>query len=97
MILTRDEFKVRLQERFGESENEDDIRLLEDLTDTFENFDVDGPAAELAEMKEKYSALQKKYRDRFFETGSADEPDLTDPEPEEPVKAYRFDELFEKE
>lgn len=96
MILTHDEFKVRLQERFGESENEDDIRLLEDLVDTFENFDADGPAAELADMKEKYSALQKKYRDRFFETGS-DEPELTDPEPEEPVKTYRFDELFERE
>ena len=95
MILTKDEFKVRLQQRFGESENDEDIQLLEDLTDTFENFDADGPAAELADLKEKYSALQKKYRDRFFETGS-DEPDPTEPEESE-VRAYRFDELFEKE
>lgn len=94
MILTRDEFKVRLQERFGESENDEDIRLLEDLTDTFENFDANSPGAELLDLKEKYSALQKKYRDRFFETGS-EEPDPIEPEEAE-VRAYRFDELFEK-
>ena len=97
MILSREDFKIRLQERFGESENEDDIRLLEDLTDTFENFEAGSPAAELLELKGKYADLQKKYRDRFFTGGTDDDkPDLSDPEPEPEKKAYRFDELFEK-
>lgn len=96
MILSRDEFKIRLQERFGESESEDDIRLLEDLTDTFESYDTREAENQLAELQAKYADLQARYRARFFETGSEEPEDLAEPEPEPEAKAYRFDELFEK-
>lgn len=99
MILKREEFKTRLQERFGESDKEEDISFLEDLTDTFDSLDASGPVKELEDIKTKYNDLLKKYRDRFFEKGSEpSEPELEDPEPvETEVKKYRFDELFTEE
>ncbi len=97
MILTKDEFRIRLQERFGESASDDDIRLLEDITDTIGSYEDHEAEKQLADLQEKYADLQARYRARFFEAGSDEPEDLSDPEPEPAPKAYRFDELFVKE
>ena len=47
MILKREEVKTRLHERFGESDKEEDISFLEDLTDKCDSLDASGPVKEL--------------------------------------------------
>ena len=87
-VLNEADFNQLLQTRFGNSEDENDISFLEDVTDTVnslrENQDSGG-------YKQKYEDLQKKYRDRFFSSKSDPEPD---PEPEQDVNRISFESLF---
>ena len=94
-VLNRNDLTERLKQRFGESENDDDISFMEDITDTFDSLNSNEKEQELNEMTNKYKELQKKYRDRFF-TKSADEEedDLLDTTPDPEPKRYRFEDLF---
>ena len=38
-VLNRNDLTERLKARFGESENEDDISFMEDITDTFDSLE----------------------------------------------------------
>ena len=69
MILSREEFFSRLNERVTESD-EDSLRFIEDMTDTYNNLEsnVNGYTEEqlnerIIEVENKWA---KRYRDRFF-------------------------------
>lgn len=94
-VLNRNDLTERLKERFGESENEEDISFMEDITDTFDSLESNETDKELQEMTNKYKTLQKKYRDRFFtKSADEDEDDLLDTTPDPEPKRYRFEDLF---
>ena len=98
-VLTKDELTQRMAERFGDTENESDIAFMEDITDTFNDLQTNANATQLKELQDKYSELQRKYRDRFFNTGggsSQDEDDILDPTPDPEPKVMKFDDLFTK-
>ena len=90
-ILSEEEFKSRLQQRFGDSENEEDISLLEDITDTVS--DLRSKQGQDNGYKEKYEALHKKYRDRFF-SSTPKQKDEEDMEDERDVNKLTFESLF---
>lgn len=94
-VLTMNELKQKLAERFGETEDEKDISFMEDITDTFTDLETNANGTQLKELQDKYSDLQKRYRDRFFNSaGDDDGDDLLDTTPDPEPKNYKFDDLF---
>lgn len=95
-VLTNDELRKVLSDRFGESEDENDIAFVEDITDTFTSLSSNDTSKQLKDLQDKYSALQKRYRDRFFNTGDSGDDDLYEPTPDPEPKILKFDDLFTK-
>lgn len=98
-VKTREEILENLRGRFGDDPTDDDIAMLEDITDTFKDFEE--KTSDATNWKNKYEendkAWKKKYSDRFFsKDGGNDEPGNDEPgndEPEDkPMKT--FDDLF---
>lgn len=95
-VKTMEEILESLRGRFGEEPTDDDIAMLEDITDTFTDFEE--KTNDATNWKNKYEendkAWKKKYSDRFFSkdgdridnTGETDDPE------DKPMKS--FDDLF---
>lgn len=98
-VLTKDELTKRMADKFGETEDENDISFMEDITDTFDDLQANANVTQLKELQDKYSELQKRYRDRFFNTGSNDSEvneDLLETTPDPEPTILKFDDLFKK-
>lgn len=84
-ILSRDDFIKKIQEKIGDSTSDEDIKFLEDMTDTYNDLVDKGTEKDSEDWKQKYEDNDKmwrqKYRDRFF-SSSTDVDPL--PEPKEP-------------
>lgn len=95
-VKTREEILESLRGRFGEEPTDDDIAMLEDITDTFTDFEE--KTNDATNWKNKYEendkAWKKKYSDRFFSKDGGQNNTLYEPvEPDdEPVKS--FNDLF---
>lgn len=94
-VKTREEILKSLRDRFGEEPTDEDIAMLEDITDTFKDFEE--KTSDATNWKNKYEendkAWKKKYSDRFF---SKDDDKNNQDEPEEPddKQMKTFDDLF---
>lgn len=75
-VKTREEILESLRGRFGEEPTDDDIAMLEDITDTFTDFEE--KTNDATNWKNKYEendkAWKKKYSDRFLSKDEKDEP-----------------------
>lgn len=95
-VKTREEILESLRGRFGEEPTDDDIAMLEDITDTFKDFEE--KTTDATNWKNKYEendkAWKKKYSDRFFskDDGVNDIPGDYDNSDDKPMKT--FDDLF---
>ena len=94
MIKSKDEILEAISRRMGDDRSDEDIALLEDITDTFDDFDV--RTKDSTEWKKKYEENDKewrqKYTDRFFNKEPIPEPE---PEPKtEPKPIMTYDDLF---
>nr|DAU61833.1 MAG TPA: hypothetical protein [Caudoviricetes sp.] len=95
-VKTREEILESLRGRFGEEPTDDDIAMLEDITDTFTDFEE--KTSDATNWKNKYEendkAWKKKYSDRFFsKDGGQNSIHYESVEPDdEPVKS--FNDLF---
>ncbi len=96
-VLKRDEFLNKLKEIIGDSTEDKDMALLEDMTDTYN--DLESRASSETNWEQKYkendAEWRKKYRDRFFSAPAKDEPDIDDPD--EKPKALSYNDLFKEE
>lgn len=99
-VLTKEEFFERLKGRIGDDSSDETISFLEDMTDTYNDFETrlkgDGVDWE-AKYRELDESWKKRYRHRFFTGESA--PMTTD---EEETQEYRpeevsIEDLFVKE
>lgn len=95
-VKTREEILESLRGRLGDDPTDDDIAMLEDITDTFTDFEE--KTSDATNWKNKYEendkAWKKKYSDRFF-SKDCDNNDISGDynEPEDkPMKT--FDDLF---
>lgn len=94
-VKTREEILESLRGRFGDAPTDDDIAMLEDITDTFTDFEE--KTSDATNWKNKYEendkAWKKKYSDRFFskDDGKDDPGKQKDPD-DKPMKT--FDDLF---
>lgn len=95
-VKTREEILESLRGRFGEEPTDDDIALLEDITDTFTDFEE--KTSDVTNWKNKYEendkSWKKKYSDRFFskDGDGNDNPGVHDEPEVKPMKT--FDDLF---
>ena len=95
-VKTREEILESLRGRFGDDPTDDDIAMLEDITDTFTDFEE--KTSEATNWKNKYEendkAWKKKYSDRFFsKDGDGNgNPGVPDEPEDNPMKS--FDDLF---
>lgn len=94
-IRTKEEIMAAVRAKIGDSTDDADLSLVEDISDTMDSM------SDSNNWKQKYEDNDKqwrqKYRDRFF--SSRDEPDDDEPdddEPEEPKK-YTYDSLFKED
>lgn len=94
-VKTKEEILERIRGMFGEEPTDDDIAMLEDITDTFTDFEE--KTSDATNWKNKYEendkAWKKKYTDRFFskDNGKGDTGEPEDPD-DKPMKT--FDDLF---
>ena len=93
-IKTREEILESLRGRFGEEPTDEDIAMLEDITDTFKDFEE--KTSDATNWKNKYEendkAWKKKYSDRFFSKGDKIIPSEQEDLDDKPMKT--FDDLF---
>lgn len=100
-ILTKEQILDKLRARIGEDTSDEAIQFIEDVTDTFGDFET--KVADTTDWKSKYeqndAEWRKKYRDRFFnsvETGDDPKPSPEATEEEE-NKKLTYDNLFKEE
>lgn len=109
MVLTSKEIMEQVKGIIGENTDDASLKFLEDLTDTFKDYDekVKGDGTD---WKQKFEDNDKewrqKYQERFFSAGTTDdegeENDLTKPSKLEPEKTeenepLHFEDLFTTE
>lgn len=96
MIRSKDELISMISQRIGEDNSDEAITLLEDISDTFTDFE--SKTADTTNWKEKYEENDKEWRDRYkerFMNGDAPQDEPFIEEVEEP-KRYSFDDLFKE-
>lgn len=75
MVKTKDDILSTISAVLGENNSEDAITLLEDITDTLDDYET--RTKDSTAWKQKYEendrAWRQKYKDRFFEKESEDE------------------------
>lgn len=95
MIKSRDEIIKAISARFGDEPTEEDISLLEDVTDTFSDFE--DKVSDKTNWKQKYEEndkeWKKKYTERFLNKDVKEE--LFDDDNED--KPLTYNDLFKFE
>lgn len=95
-VKTMEEILESLRSRFGDEPTDDDIAMLEDITDTFTDFEE--KTSDATNWKNKYEendkAWKKKYSGRFFskDVGVNDIPGVPVEPEDKPMQT--FDDLF---
>ena len=84
-----------ISQHIGEDNSDEAIALLEDVTDTFNDYET--KTKDTTDWKTKYeqndAEWRNKYKERFM-SGSTEIDEEVIPEPEE--KKYTFESLFER-
>lgn len=98
-VLTREELMNKINDMIGESDDDVTISFIEDVTDTLTDLEnkANGDGVDWKEKYEQNDAeWRKKYKDRFFNSGTGQEPD-PEPDPEPEPEPITFDELFKED
>lgn len=64
-VLTRDNYLSRIKGRLGAELNDEDISLLEDMTDTYD--DLSSKVSDNTDWKQKYEELDKSWRQKYVD------------------------------
>lgn len=98
-VLNRDEYLNRIRTRLGEELTDEDISLMEDMTDTFDYFNT--KLNDSTDWESKYEendkAWRQKYIDRFTGVDSDENPSggkTDEKEEEEYLGMLSYDDLF---
>lgn len=94
-VRTTQEIIDALKESFGESPDDTQLAMLEDVSDTFTDLNERSSEDWRTRYEENDKAWRKRYTDRF--SGKSDpepDPPVKDPEPPEPLT---YESLFKTE
>lgn len=95
-VRTREEILESIRSRIGEDTSDESISLLEDITDTMEDYET--RVADKTDWKNKYDELDATWRRKYIERFSGKSGEDIKNEQEEQIKdddePRTFDELF---
>lgn len=95
-VRTREEILEAIRSRIGEDTSDESISLLEDITDTMEDYET--RVADKTDWKNKYDELDATWRRKYIERFSGKSGEDVKNEQEEQIKdddePRTFDELF---
>lgn len=95
MILTRDEFFEAINKRVGENTDDESLKFIEDMTDTYNAIADSGEE----DWKKKYEELDSEWRERYRKRFFDGKDEIVDDQKEdikEDSEPSTFDELFEE-
>lgn len=102
MVLNKEDFMKRLQERIGEDTSDEAMSFIEDMTDTFNDMETRSSGNNDEQWQKKYDELDKtwreKYKARFFNSETTPEDALGEQEEDvkEDAEEKTFADLFEE-
>lgn len=99
-IRTREEILESIRNIVGDSTDDNTLQVLEDVTDTFTDFEnkTANQTDWEAKYKENDEGWRKKYAERFYTGDPNIPPKINEPDIDEPDnKPTRFEELFTTE
>lgn len=100
-VRTKEEILSLIKDHLGEDTSDTALQLVEDVNDTLDSLTNSADSEDWKTRYEQNDAeWRKKYRDRFFNTGSSENEHNEEPEGEEPEETndpVSFDDLFKKE
>lgn len=102
MVLNKEDFMKRLQERIGEDTSDEAMSFIEDMTDTFNDMETRSSGNNDEQWQKKYNELDKswreKYKARFFNSETTPEDALGEQEEDvkEDAEEKTFADLFEE-
>lgn len=95
-VKTRDEIMEAIRKRIGEDTSDEAISLLEDVTDTLEDYET--KVADKTDWKTKYDEMDASWRKKYMDRFSGKTGEEVKEEQEEQIKddseLRTFDELF---
>lgn len=95
-VKTRDEIIEAVRKRIGEDTSDEAISLLEDVTDTFADYET--KVADKTDWKTKYDEMDASWRKKYMDRFSGKTGEEVKEEQEEQIKddsdPITFDELF---
>ena len=95
-VKTRDEIMEAIRKRVGEDTSDEAISLLEDVTDTLEDYET--KVADKTDWKTKYDEMDASWRKKYMDRFSGKTGEEVKEEQEEQIKddsePRTFDELF---
>lgn len=97
-VKSLDELLSGLRAKMGEAPSDEDLALLEDVSDTFK--DASAKTEDKENWKEKFekndAEWRKRYSDRFLGKDVPDPDPLPDPSVEDRASSLTIDDLFTK-
>lgn len=95
-VVNKDTIMERLRENFNDNDSDDVLGLLEDVTDTLN--DYQSRLEENGDWKERYEQndreWRQKYKDRFFNNEPEPDPEPDPDKDPEQATPTTFEELF---
>lgn len=95
-VVNKDTIMERLRENFNDNDSDDVLGLLEDVTDTLN--DYQSRLEENGDWKERYEQndreWRQKYKDRFFNNDPEPDPEPDPDKDPEQATPTTFEELF---
>lgn len=98
-VRTREEILESIRTIVGDNTDDNTLKVLEDVTDTFTDFEnkTANQTDWEAKYKENDESWRKKYAERFYSGDTSAPPKNDDTVIDEPDKLTRFEELFTTE
>ena len=96
MVRSKDDLLEALKARIGESDDNETLEFLEDVTDTLSDYEnkANGDGEDWkSKYEENDKAWRTKYKERFFNGGSKEQEE--EQEEEQEVEKKTFADLFE--
>ena len=98
-VLTREQMLERIKQRIGEDTSDEALKLIEDVSDTINDYET--KTNDTTDWEKKYKEndeqWRKKYKERFF-TAPIQEDEQDIPNEEEPkLEKLTYENLFKEE
>ena len=100
-VLTREQILEKIKQRIGEDTSDEALKLIEDISDTINDYET--KTKDTTDWEKKYKEndeqWRKKYKDRFFNAPAKDEKDDSESDGDDESKENKltYENLFKEE